>query len=44
VPVLTYHFSEFPDVADAAAQGSASFSHLSAGSVFSDVCLDVVQL
>jgi hypothetical protein len=44
-PVLTSLFSEIPVVADAAAQGVASFSHLSAVPVVAGVaCLDAVQL
>jgi hypothetical protein len=42
---LTDLLSEFPVVADTAARGAASFSHISALSVVAGVsCLDAVQL
>jgi hypothetical protein len=44
-PVLMDQFSEFPVVADAAAQDAACVSHLSMVPVVAGVvCLDAVQL
>jgi hypothetical protein len=44
-PILTDLFSEFPVVADAAARGATSFSHVSAVPLVAGLtCLDAVQL